>query len=362
MAFVAKHNSSNSFKKASFSKFQLAIFVLVFGLLGGFVIWRSFAAGTVAPNVAFGDLNNDGFVNVTDLSILISNYNTANTSADMNGDGLVSIFDLSMLLSHYNQTYSATAIWTGDMEEGTLADFYNPATCECTSGNHGGGEFNSGGGDSMASQTFAHNGSWSAKQTINTSGGSSGTRLFRWQEFRDINPGQGLYESAWIYIPQTVSVGNSFNIDQFKSKTQDGAYVDVFFQLNLRNKQGGGLYLAAAWGCGAENPSFPLGPYSNSTSADNCNYFTPLANLSVPIGQWFQIKTYTVPSSGYTGVFKAWQDNTLIYDFQNVKTGYANTNSVNGVDTQWAINAYANGLNPSAYIHYVDDANISTSF
>lgn len=48
-----------------------------------------------------GDLNNDGVINVLDLSILLSNYNTTNSVADINKDGTVNILDLSILLSNY---------------------------------------------------------------------------------------------------------------------------------------------------------------------------------------------------------------------------------------------------------------------
>jgi hypothetical protein len=47
------------------------------------------------------DLNNDGTVNITDLSILLSNYNSSNATADINKDGTVNILDLSILLSNY---------------------------------------------------------------------------------------------------------------------------------------------------------------------------------------------------------------------------------------------------------------------
>jgi hypothetical protein len=50
---------------------------------------------------AIGDLDGSGHVDITDLSILLSNYGTANVSADCNSDGTVSILDLSILLSHY---------------------------------------------------------------------------------------------------------------------------------------------------------------------------------------------------------------------------------------------------------------------
>jgi len=88
--------------KAKFSKSQLIIFAVAFGVIG-LVLFKSFAAPN--PNLP-GDLNDDNNVNVTDLSILLSNYGTSNTTADINGDGTVSVLDLSALLSHYGQTYS----------------------------------------------------------------------------------------------------------------------------------------------------------------------------------------------------------------------------------------------------------------
>ncbi len=249
---------------------------------------------------------------------------------------------------------SSTGIgWTAGHETGNLSEWGQVAN-----GSAGGGEFNSGGGDSTASTTFAHTGSWSARQTINTKKRSAGTRLFRWAEFRNLAPGQPATASVWVYIPATVKVGGYFNLFQFKSKTQSGSYIDVFFQLNLFNRANGTLYLKAAWGCGAENPAFPLGPYASSTAADNCTFTDPLAAVTVPVGRWFQVTAEIVPSAGYTGSIRFWQDGVLLYDLQGVMTGYPNTNSVNGVDTQWAVNAYGNGLSPSAYVQYVDDAEV----
>lgn len=50
-----------------------------------------------------GDLNNDNQVNVFDLSILLSNFNTTNSVADINHDGNVNVFDLSILLSNFGK-------------------------------------------------------------------------------------------------------------------------------------------------------------------------------------------------------------------------------------------------------------------
>lgn len=48
-----------------------------------------------------GDLNGDNKVNITDLSMLLSAWNSSNAKADINGSGKVDIIDLSILLSHW---------------------------------------------------------------------------------------------------------------------------------------------------------------------------------------------------------------------------------------------------------------------
>jgi hypothetical protein len=49
-----------------------------------------------------GDLNSDGSVDIVDLSILLSNWETSSSVADINGDGIVDIIDLSILLSNWD--------------------------------------------------------------------------------------------------------------------------------------------------------------------------------------------------------------------------------------------------------------------
>src|SRR6266576_4978561 len=90
--------------KHNLSSPRLILFILAFGLIGGYILIHSLAASN--PNLP-GDLNNDNTVNVTDLSILLSNYGTTNTAADINTDGAVNVLDLSILLSHYGGSYTA---------------------------------------------------------------------------------------------------------------------------------------------------------------------------------------------------------------------------------------------------------------
>ena len=49
-----------------------------------------------------GDLNQDGRVDIFDLSLLLGRWRTADPVADINGDGEVNIFDLSILLSNWD--------------------------------------------------------------------------------------------------------------------------------------------------------------------------------------------------------------------------------------------------------------------
>ncbi len=53
-----------------------------------------------------GDLDGDGFVGITDLNLVLSNWNQSaplpNLRADPNGDGFVGIEDLNAVLSHWN--------------------------------------------------------------------------------------------------------------------------------------------------------------------------------------------------------------------------------------------------------------------
>ncbi len=58
------------------------------------------AASTTRP----GDINNDGMINATDLTIVLTNYgrtSATKSSGDVNGDGMVNSLDLSIILTDY---------------------------------------------------------------------------------------------------------------------------------------------------------------------------------------------------------------------------------------------------------------------
>ena len=73
-----------------------------FELVGGF--WP----GAAADEFCFGDLNYDGFVNLSDLAQLLGSYGTSSGAVyedgDLDGDGDVDLADLAALLSVYGDT------------------------------------------------------------------------------------------------------------------------------------------------------------------------------------------------------------------------------------------------------------------
>ena len=113
--------------KSYFSKSHLSVFLIIFAVIGLIILIKSLAA----PNPSLpGDLNNDDTVNITDMSILLSNYGTTDPTkiaqADINGDGAVNVLDMSILLSNYGKSVTSTSngVFTGS--------YFNNATLSGT--------------------------------------------------------------------------------------------------------------------------------------------------------------------------------------------------------------------------------------
>jgi hypothetical protein len=95
----------HTFIKDKASPLALPIFILACAILGTYLLMPS-QASTLT-----GDINSDGSVDITDLSLLLSSYrhkqslcvtNTTYT-CDLNADNTVDVFDLSVLLSNYGK-------------------------------------------------------------------------------------------------------------------------------------------------------------------------------------------------------------------------------------------------------------------
>jgi len=213
-------------------------------------------------------------------------------------------------------------IWQAGMENGDLSEWAEPG-----GSNYGGGEFNSSGGDSWASQDVARGGGWSAKMVL--SNGSGGTRLFRWRE-----PGQNpeAFYSAWFYFPTRYEPDSWWNIFQFKSKVSESKN-DPFWLLKVQNRGNGSMYVA-------------LGDWINNRS-----YEQDVVDL--PIGSWVHIECYLRQSDSMDGRLTCWQDGQLLWDLDGITTHYP------GASNQWSVNNYSSGVAPAPTIIYVDDASIS---
>lgn len=89
------------YKQSRLKIATLIVSAVSVGILGYFIV-----GSRAAPNYAFTDydLNDDKTINIFDLSILLSKWNTSDQNSDINKDGIVSVFDLSIMLSHWGET------------------------------------------------------------------------------------------------------------------------------------------------------------------------------------------------------------------------------------------------------------------
>jgi hypothetical protein len=240
------------------------------------------------------------------------------------------------------------------MEEGTLSDWYSPSTGP--TGDYGGGVYNSGRYGVSAVSDHAHNGRRSLRATIWTPNSpTSGVRAFRWNEPR---AHREAYYSAWFFVPKMYKLtanpccGRFWNIFQFKSQSADGRN-DPVWALYVAKRSSGELYLYAGWGWGGTKVS---GPYATSgvsgKNFDQCS-------LDFAVGRWVRIDAFLRQSKDFDGQLIVWQDDVMLFDFQKIRTSYANP-SYNAwqAANEWSVNLYSDGMAPNPSTIYIDDAEI----
>lgn len=114
----------NKHSKALITLSAISVFALVavfgFSILTGNTD-QSNVGTSYASTTEPADINNDNTVNVFDLSILLSKWNSIDATSDLNKDGAINVYDLSMLLSKWGpvrvttvETYPAPAGITAD--------------------------------------------------------------------------------------------------------------------------------------------------------------------------------------------------------------------------------------------------------
>jgi hypothetical protein len=230
------------------------------------------------------------------------------------------------------------------MEEGSLADWYFPESSAVRS--YGGGEYNSDGGDSVASSERARSGAWAVKATLP---GAGGTRLFRWQEAR---ANRDLVYEAWFYLPAAYRItGNYWNLFQFKSRSTAGA-VDPLWFVDLVTTADGSLRPTLIWWHRTLE-----GPRPGQAGLRRLQ---PLSPVTVPAGRWFSLKARLHQSKDFDGTLQVWLDGQLIFDQTGVRTSFNNCAYNSWCATnEWSVNNYSDGLNASPATLYIDDAQIS---
>jgi hypothetical protein len=98
----------------------LAILIIIFAAVGSY-LWLFSSASSLTA-----DFNEDNAVNVTDLSILATNWGRTGMTAstgDTNSDGTVNIYDLSILANNWGKTNATKA--TGDANNDKLVNIYD---------------------------------------------------------------------------------------------------------------------------------------------------------------------------------------------------------------------------------------------
>ncbi|ERM81029.1 hypothetical protein P872_11545 [Rhodonellum psychrophilum GCM71 = DSM 17998] len=221
-------------------------------------------------------------------------------------------------------------------------------------GDGGGGEYNSGTGNSAVSTTVARTGKYSLKLSLNTtSGDSHGTRNYRWKE---IGNNADLIFTQYFYFPHRIDLdpmNDWFNLIQTK----------------------GVKYAAGGPGTGPDqinNPHFVVGiDVRGGAGSGGANYLT-LADLqkfwsgnsnvvwrapqglNLPTNKWVKIQMRIIQDTGNNGRILLWQDDVLVVD-----TGLRNTLRPEVDASHFSINAYADKTFPNVTTFYLDDLTIN---
>ena len=87
--------------------------VLLTDSAGGSSVPQTEDAEITEPPQLPEDINDDGVVNIIDLTLVASNFGkTGENIADINGDGVVNIIDLTLVAAAFGNTAASPALWS----------------------------------------------------------------------------------------------------------------------------------------------------------------------------------------------------------------------------------------------------------
>jgi hypothetical protein len=209
-------------------------------------------------------------------------------------------------------------LWSAGMESGALDEWASGLP-------QGGGEYNHGTGDSIASTEAAHTGTYGLRQTADASVPGSATRMFRWAETKAFTR---TIHGAWYRFPALIASAtpnNFFNLAQFKSVDSTNTANHPAWVLGVKTRNGANhLYLAE---------------HDPATGAWIRDHDPPVEiNLPAP-GTWVWIEMQLHQSETMTGgvIVRSGTDRaslTTVLDVQNVRTKAA------GHENMWSTNSY----------------------
>jgi hypothetical protein len=205
-----------------------------------------------------------------------------------------------------------------------------------------------GNADGIVTDEFVHSGQFSAAVTIyDATEGGNGARLQLYKRFTEPDNPKNLpdeaYYSAWYYIPTFIEGNN--NIFQWKQAFQDSPNSQTrkkTFSVTLRD----------------------MVPHLSSKTDQDGNFTTgtdvDIADIQVPIGQWFQLECFYRWSTQQDGAVICWLDGYEILRAEEITTQSDSAQWLS-YPRQWTVNNYGvSPQNPLTNTIYIDDAALST--
>ncbi len=236
-------------------------------------------------------------------------------------------------------------LWKAQHLNGTQDEWY---------ANSGGGEFNSGTGNSSISKDVARSGEFSLKMEIDTRSGSShGTRNYRWNE---ISRNDDLIFTQYFYFPHRIDFDRNndwFNLIQTKGvKFAEGGPGSGPDQINLPHFV---LGLEVRGGTGSGGPNFlSLADLQKFWGGSNDRVWRAPKGVDLPTNKWVKIQIRLIQDRGDEGRVLVFQDDQLIID-----TGHLNTLKPEVDTNMYSVNAYADKTYPNITKIYIDDLSIN---
>ncbi|NHE57115.1 heparin lyase I family protein [Cyclobacterium plantarum] len=236
-------------------------------------------------------------------------------------------------------------LWTAGHEGGSLAEWH---------ADEGGGEFNSGTGNSHVSREQARTGKYSLKMSINTKNdGGHGTRNYRWKELENHTD---LIFTQYFFFPHRIDLDPNndwFNLVQTKAvKYAPGGPDSGPDQINSPHFVLGLKVRGDPGTAGANYLS--LSELQKFWGGQSDVFWEAAPGIDLPLNKWVKVQIRIIQDRGEKGRILVWQDDLLIMD-----TGFRNTLRPEADVNMYSINAYADKTFPSTSIIYVDDLSIN---